>query len=110
MYYWSESRHRSTPLLQSLNVHNISRSVDLITTSLLHNILNRFCIDHNFNFLKACISEDHHNEIKCKMFNNGDDVTVDSIRNLLKYKSDNNSSLLRQHFKYFLYDFISFIY
>ena len=125
-------RHRSTPLLQALNVHNISRSVDFNTTSLLHNILKnpseaskfytwllnehvhcpklltsrvkQICQDHKFNFLKACISEDYHNEIKCKMFNNvknGDNGTVDSIRHLLKYKYDNNSNLLRLLLKAF---------
>ena len=55
-------------------------------------------------FFKACISEDCHNEIKCKMFNkvtNGDIGSVDSIRHLLKYKSDNNSSLLRLLLKAF---------
>ena len=108
-------RHRSKPLLQALNVHNISKSVDFNTISLLHNIfrnssgaskfytwllnehlhcpklltsrVKQICQDHDYNFLKACISEDYHNEIKCKMFSkvkNGDNGTVDSIRHLLK--------------------------
>ena len=120
-------RHRSTPLLQALNVHNISRSVDfkhnilknpsgaskfytwllnehVHCLKLLTSRVKQICQDHDFNFLKACISEAYHNEIKCKMFNkvvNGYNGTVDSIRHLLKYKSDNNSSLLRWLLKAF---------
>ena len=105
-------RHSSTPLLQALNVQNISKSVDFNTTSLLHNILKnqsgaskvytwllnehvhcpklltsrvkQICQDHDFNNVK-----------------NGYNGTVDSITHLLKYKSDNNSSLLRLLLKAF---------
>ena len=124
-------RHRSTPLLQASNVHNISRSVDFNTTSLLHNILKnpsgaskfytwllnghvhcpklltsrvkQICQDHDFNFLKhASLVTTIMSLIKLSMVTI---ASVDSVRHLglSQYKSDNNSSLLRLILKVFKY-------
>ena len=123
--------YRTTPLFNALKVHPASDIIDMNNIRLLHNIMSnssaarRFCltllrkqtsantllsrvreicVTKDLNIYKIISSEHYVKDVKQKVLKtikDDCDGTVDTIRNLLKNKSNVNNSLLRLLLKAF---------
>jgi exonuclease III len=125
-------KYRTSPLLNALKIHSISKVIDVNNISLLHNIMKtnsaarkfnlimlkkncscprllvnrvqKLSNDQTFNLINIITSRPHGNQVKSNMLKNikdGENGMIDTIRLLLKKKSDINISLLRLMLKAF---------